>query len=63
MLGPTVARMASISSGEQTMARAPALTARDANATALSSAGLANPILNKSAYDSEVRIVTAVMSV
>ena len=60
---PTTLRIAAISNGEQTIARAPALVANCASATALSKAGFAKPTENKSSSDNEVKIVTAVMSI
>ena len=62
-VAPTAERIAAISNGEQTIARAPAVTDIFASATALSSAGFAYPISKRSSSDREVRIVTAVTSV
>ena len=60
---PISERTAEISNGEQTIARAPAVTATFANATAESSAGALNPTWLTSDSDIEVRMVTPVMLV
>ena len=60
---PTAARMAAISSGEQTIARAPDCDARLASPTAEVNALAEKPICCTSSSDSEVKIVTPVMYV
>ena len=61
--GPTLWRIARISSGEQTIARAPPPTATLDKTTALSRAFSLNPISATSDSDSEVKIVTPVTKV
>ena len=60
---PTAARTAAISSGEQTIARAPPATATLANPTAESNADDLYPTSATSSSDREVKIVTPVMRV
>jgi hypothetical protein len=61
--GPTLWRIARISSGEQTIARAPPLTEILDRATALSRALSLKPMLVTSDSDNEVKIVTPVTHV